>query len=175
MPGFPGSLKWNQEFISKHTWVLRKVLHCVNRNRNLGTPFMVSCSTDCVWWPNTETSSPRLPLLLRNYTRSSGSRICLCRFWRSCWNETDQATHECAFSFRILVQICKTQAFQKLNPAQFELHDEVSDAIQVSDLPNEIITNSMYIIRLMTCIITFLSDRYTGVVYHQKGVASAND
>lgn len=34
---------------------------------------------------------------------------------------------------RILVQICKTQAFQKLNPAQFELHDEVSDAIQVSN------------------------------------------
>ncbi|KAF3853112.1 hypothetical protein F7725_013800 [Dissostichus mawsoni] len=34
---------------------------------------------------------------------------------------------------RILVQICKTQAFQKLNPAEFELHDEVSDAIL--DLP----------------------------------------
>lgn len=37
------------------------------------------------------------------------------------------------FRLRILVQICKTQAFQKLNPAQFELHDEVSDAIQVSN------------------------------------------
>ncbi|XP_010777777.1 protein unc-13 homolog D-like, partial [Notothenia coriiceps] len=33
------------------------------------------------------------------------------------------------FCPRILVQICKTQAFQKLNPAEFELHDEVSDAI----------------------------------------------
>ncbi|XP_077594363.1 protein unc-13 homolog D isoform X1 [Stigmatopora nigra] len=31
---------------------------------------------------------------------------------------------------RILVQICKTQAFQKMNPADFDLHDEVADAIQ---------------------------------------------
>ncbi|XP_069563579.1 protein unc-13 homolog D isoform X1 [Brachyistius frenatus] len=31
---------------------------------------------------------------------------------------------------RILVQICKTRAFQKLNPAHFELHDEVNDAVQ---------------------------------------------
>lgn len=37
--------------------------------------------------------------------------------------------------FRILVQICKTKAFQKLNPAQFELHDEVIDAIQVRNHP----------------------------------------
>lgn len=36
------------------------------------------------------------------------------------------------FLLRILVQICKTQAFQKLNPAHFELQDEVSLAIQVS-------------------------------------------
>lgn len=42
--------------------------------------------------------------------------------------------------FRILVQICKTKAFQKLNPAQFELHEEVCDAIQVSDPVNVIIT-----------------------------------
>lgn len=37
------------------------------------------------------------------------------------------------FIFRILVQICKTQAFQKLNPAQFDLHDAVNEAIQVSN------------------------------------------
>uniref|UniRef100_A0A3B4C2A6 Unc-13 homolog D (C. elegans) n=1 Tax=Pygocentrus nattereri TaxID=42514 RepID=A0A3B4C2A6_PYGNA len=30
---------------------------------------------------------------------------------------------------RVLVQICKTRAFQKLNPAQFDLHDEVIDAV----------------------------------------------
>lgn len=41
---------------------------------------------------------------------------------------------------RILVQICKTQAFQKLNPAQFDLHDEVSDAIQVSCHTRGIVT-----------------------------------
>lgn len=52
------------------------------------------------------------------------------------------------FCFRILVQICKTQAFQKLNPAHFELHDEVSDAIQVSNHTSDIITNSLYIISL---------------------------
>lgn len=34
---------------------------------------MVSCSTDYVWWPNTETSSPQLPVLLQNYTHYSGT------------------------------------------------------------------------------------------------------
>lgn len=41
------------------------------------------------------------------------------------------------FIFRILVQICKTQAFQKLNPAQFDLHDAVNEAIQVSNGSDE--------------------------------------
>lgn len=50
----------------------------------------------------------------------------------------------CLF-FRILVQICKTRAFQKLNPAQFELHDEVKDAIQVSNNTIDAVTNSLYI------------------------------
>lgn len=36
---------------------------------------MVSCSTDYVWWPNTETSSHQLPMLLQNYTHYSG-RVC---------------------------------------------------------------------------------------------------
>jgi len=34
--------------------------------------------------------------------------------------------------YRVLVQICKTRAFQKLNPAQFDLHVEVTDAVVVS-------------------------------------------
>lgn len=34
---------------------------------------------------------------------------------------------------RVLVQICKTRAFQKLNPAQFDLHIEVTDAVVVSN------------------------------------------
>lgn len=46
--------------------------------------------------------------------------------------------------FRILVQICKTQAFQKLNPAQFDLHDEVTDAMQVSHHTWEIIAILMF-------------------------------
>ena len=36
------------------------------------------------------------------------------------------------FLSRVLVQICKTQAFQKMNPAEFELQERVSDAVQVS-------------------------------------------
>lgn len=35
--------------------------------------------------------------------------------------------------FRILVQICKTKAFQKLNPAEFDLRDEIKEAILVSN------------------------------------------
>lgn len=55
--------------------VLRKVLHSVIRNRNLGTLFTASYSTACVWWPNTETSSLQHPVLLRNYTDCSGTRV----------------------------------------------------------------------------------------------------
>lgn len=39
----------------------------------------------------------------------------------------------CTFIFRILVQICKTKAFQKLNPAEFDLRDEIKEAILVSN------------------------------------------
>lgn len=39
----------------------------------------------------------------------------------------------CFGSCRVLVQICKTRAFQKLNPAQFDLHVEVTDAVVVSN------------------------------------------
>lgn len=58
---------------SKQTWVLRKVLLSFHRNGNLGTRFMVSCSTGCASWPNTETSSPQHPLKLQNYTHCSGT------------------------------------------------------------------------------------------------------
>lgn len=77
--------------------------------------------------------------------------------------------------FRILVQICKTQAFQKLNPAHFDLHDEVTEAIQVRDLCNDYGLRSMLIMSCITYHMTFSSDRDAGVVYHQKGFASAND
>lgn len=91
VPGCLGSFaeisKRNQKWISEHTRVLRKVLHSVNRNRNLATLFMVSCSTDCVWWPNTETYSPQLPARLRNYTHCSGIHIhiFLFNYWCTLW------------------------------------------------------------------------------------------
>lgn len=80
-----------------------------------------------------------------------------------------------AFFSRILVQICKTQAFQKLNPAHFELHDEVSDAIQVSHHTHEMITDNICHKSLIAHIMTLISDRDAGVVHHQKGFTSAND
>lgn len=125
--------------------VLRKVLHSVIRNRNLGTLFTASYSTACVWWPNTETSSLQHPVLLRNYTDCSGTRgyKCLQTRRQSCCSWGLWLWSTCAF-FRILVQICKTQAFQKLNPAQFDLHDEVSDAMQVSHHTWEIIAILMF-------------------------------
>ena len=157
VPGCLGSFaeisKRNQKWISEHTRVLRKVLHSVNRNRNLATLFMVSCSTDCVWWPNTETYSPQLPARLRNYTHCSGIHIhiFLFNYWCTLWIHPFLSNMCMCFFFRILVQICKTQAFQKLNPAQVELHDEVNDAIQVSYHRwrlSEIITDSIFTISL---------------------------
>ncbi|XP_054454454.1 protein unc-13 homolog D [Anoplopoma fimbria] len=56
--------------------------------------------------------------------------LCLVAKYRDIFPPTPSATPKLHTLLRILVQICKTQAFQKLNPAQFELHDEVSDAIQ---------------------------------------------
>ncbi|XP_028332277.1 protein unc-13 homolog D isoform X2 [Gouania willdenowi] len=50
--------------------------------------------------------------------------------YRDIFPPTHTATPRLHTLLRILVQICKTQAFQKLNPAQFELHDEVTDAVQ---------------------------------------------
>ncbi|KAM6963592.1 protein unc-13 homolog D [Tautogolabrus adspersus] len=56
--------------------------------------------------------------------------LCLVAKYRDIFPPTSSATPKLHTLLRILVQICKTQAFQKLNPAQFELHDEVFDAIQ---------------------------------------------
>ncbi|KAM7382119.1 hypothetical protein PAMA_012811 [Pampus argenteus] len=56
--------------------------------------------------------------------------LCLVSKYRDIFPPVPSATPKLHTLLRILSQICKTQAFQKLNPAQFELHDEVSDAIQ---------------------------------------------
>ncbi|KAK1881404.1 Protein unc-13 like D [Dissostichus eleginoides] len=55
--------------------------------------------------------------------------LCLVSKYRDIFPPDPQNTPKLHTLLRILVQICKTQAFQKLNPAEFELHDEVSDAI----------------------------------------------
>ncbi|XP_054592460.2 protein unc-13 homolog D isoform X2 [Nothobranchius furzeri] len=56
--------------------------------------------------------------------------LCLVAKYRDIFPPTPTATPKLHTLLRILVQICKTQAFQKLNPAHFELHDEINDAIQ---------------------------------------------
>ncbi|XP_062234924.1 protein unc-13 homolog D [Platichthys flesus] len=56
--------------------------------------------------------------------------LCLVAKYRDIFPPTHSATLKLHTLLRILVQICKTQAFQKLNPAHFELHDEVIDVIQ---------------------------------------------
>ncbi|XP_042253604.1 protein unc-13 homolog D [Thunnus maccoyii] len=56
--------------------------------------------------------------------------LCLVSKYRDIFPPTPNATPKLHTLLRILVQICKTRAFQKLNPAQFELHDEINEAIQ---------------------------------------------
>uniref|UniRef100_A0AAX7SED9 Unc-13 homolog D (C. elegans) n=1 Tax=Astatotilapia calliptera TaxID=8154 RepID=A0AAX7SED9_ASTCA len=58
--------------------------------------------------------------------------LCLVAKYRDIFPPTPSATPKLhrLLRYTILVQICKTQAFQKLNPAQFDLHDEVTDAMQ---------------------------------------------
>ncbi|MEQ2272570.1 hypothetical protein XENORESO_000765 [Xenotaenia resolanae] len=56
--------------------------------------------------------------------------LCLVSKYRDIFPPTPSATPKLHTLLRILVQICKTQAFQKLNPAHFELHEGVFDAIQ---------------------------------------------
>ncbi|KAM8836606.1 protein unc-13 homolog D-like isoform 2-T2 [Spinachia spinachia] len=56
--------------------------------------------------------------------------LCLVAKYRDIFPPTPSATPKLHTLLRILVQICKTQAFQKLNPAEFELLNEVSDAVE---------------------------------------------
>ncbi|XP_076024017.1 protein unc-13 homolog D [Genypterus blacodes] len=56
--------------------------------------------------------------------------LCLVSKYRDIFPPTPTATPKLHTLLRILVQICKTQSFQKLNPADFDLQDEVSDAVQ---------------------------------------------
>ncbi|XP_054623241.1 protein unc-13 homolog D isoform X1 [Dunckerocampus dactyliophorus] len=50
--------------------------------------------------------------------------------YRDIFSPTPSATPKLHTLLRILVQICKTQAFQNMNPAEFELQEEVTDAIR---------------------------------------------
>lgn len=75
-----------------------------------------------------------------------------------------------------MVQICKTQAFQKQNPANFELHEGVHDAIEVKHISNYILWFTFTFMEVYQIkLVIFIPDRHRGVVYHQKGVASADD
>ncbi|KAJ8334074.1 hypothetical protein SKAU_G00397130 [Synaphobranchus kaupii] len=55
--------------------------------------------------------------------------LCLVSKYRDIFPPTPSATPRLHTLLRVLVQICKTRAFQKLNPAQFDLHQEVTDAL----------------------------------------------
>ncbi|KAM8887841.1 protein unc-13 homolog D [Synchiropus picturatus] len=50
--------------------------------------------------------------------------------YRDIFHPTPSSTPKLHTLLRILSQICKTRAFQKLNPADFDLHDEVCNAIK---------------------------------------------
>ncbi|XP_016424852.1 protein unc-13 homolog D-like [Sinocyclocheilus rhinocerous] len=55
--------------------------------------------------------------------------LCLVSKYRDIYPPTPKTTPRLQTLLRVLVQICKTRAFQKLNPAQFDLHVEVIDAV----------------------------------------------
>uniref|UniRef100_A0A8B9HAI4 Unc-13 homolog D (C. elegans) n=1 Tax=Astyanax mexicanus TaxID=7994 RepID=A0A8B9HAI4_ASTMX len=55
--------------------------------------------------------------------------LCLVSKYRDIFPPTPKTTPRLHTLLRVLVQICKTRAFQKLNPAQVDLHDEVIDAV----------------------------------------------
>lgn len=55
--------------------------------------------------------------------------LCLVSKYRDIYPPTPKTTPRLHTLLRVLVQICKTRAFQKLNPAQFDLHVEVTDAV----------------------------------------------
>ncbi|KAM9425116.1 protein unc-13 homolog D [Pholidichthys leucotaenia] len=56
--------------------------------------------------------------------------LCLVSKYRDIFPPTPAVTPKLHTLLRILSQICKTRAFQKMNPANFELQYEVSTAIQ---------------------------------------------
>ncbi|XP_029954450.1 protein unc-13 homolog D [Salarias fasciatus] len=56
--------------------------------------------------------------------------LCLVAKYRDIFLPVPNATPKLHTLLRILVQICKTQAFQKLNPANVDLHDEIIHAVQ---------------------------------------------
>ncbi|KTG34521.1 hypothetical protein cypCar_00003389 [Cyprinus carpio] len=60
---------------------------------------------------------------------SCGYGLCLVSKYRDIYPPTPKTTPRLQTLLRVLVQICKTRAFQKLNPAQFDLHVEVTDAV----------------------------------------------
>ncbi|XP_011616836.1 protein unc-13 homolog D isoform X2 [Takifugu rubripes] len=55
--------------------------------------------------------------------------LCLVAKYRDIFPPTSTATPKLYTLLRILAQICKTKAFQKMNPAEFDLRDEVKEAI----------------------------------------------
>ncbi|XP_029620589.1 protein unc-13 homolog D [Salmo trutta] len=55
--------------------------------------------------------------------------LCLVAKYRDIFPPTQDATPRLHTLLRILSQVCKTQAFQKLNAAQFDLHDEINEAV----------------------------------------------
>ncbi|XP_051522810.1 protein unc-13 homolog D-like isoform X1 [Myxocyprinus asiaticus] len=55
--------------------------------------------------------------------------LCLVSKYRDIYSPTPKTTPRLHTLLRVLVQICKTRAFQKLNPANFDLHVEVIDAV----------------------------------------------
>ncbi|XP_051968495.1 protein unc-13 homolog D [Xyrauchen texanus] len=55
--------------------------------------------------------------------------LCLVSKYRDIFPPTPKTTPRLHTLLRVLVQICKTRAFQKLNPAEFDLHVEVTDAV----------------------------------------------
>ncbi|XP_062388369.1 protein unc-13 homolog D [Sardina pilchardus] len=56
--------------------------------------------------------------------------LCLVSKYRDIFLPKPTSTPRLQTLLRVMVQICKTRAFQKLNPAQFELQGEVTDAVK---------------------------------------------
>lgn len=130
----------------------------VNRNRSLVTLFMACCSMVSVWSPNTEIFSLQHPLQHQSCTHCSG--MCtegVCRFPKRVIKLLFLHIY-----FRILAQICKTKAFQKMNPAEFDLRDEVKEAVLVSNITTWL---HMWWSLMKYCRI-FMPDRNRGVVFH---------